>query len=413
MKKVLCIALTLAMVFSLAACGSAGNAASEAKSQAAAAVSEAKSAAAAAVSEAKSEAAAAVSEAKSEAAAAVSEAKSEAAAAVSEVKEEAEAALGEVTWNPDNIGEHKFVLAHGLPETGMTGVQYHQFALAVEELSGGKMIVEEKIGGTLLADTETLDAVMDGTIDFCHSMGSYVSGTITDLSPLTVAGYYAGDDWKGFVKDTHDLIESIYADYGIKYLGALYQNNSAIVCTDKQIKSPSDVKGLTFRASGTWISKTVEAWGGAATTIGLADLADAFQKKTVSGTATGYNIIVPFKLYEVAKYVTETTISEGFAALLMNGDTWNSLNEDEQKLIQAAGDIFQDKSFEIGTQFGDEYIKTIEESGMNEIYKLSDEEQKEFQQLAFGLFDQMIDEAGLGEKGIKLIEELKKINGIQ
>jgi len=244
-------------------------------------------------------------------------------------------------------------------------------------------------------------------------MGSYVSGTITDLSPLTVAGYYAGDDWKGFVKDTHDLIESIYADYGIKYLGALYQNNSAIVCTDKQIKSPSDVKGLTFRASGTWISKTVEAWGGAATTIGLADLTDAFQKKTVSGTATGYNIIVPFKLYEVAKYVTETTISEGFAALLMNGDTWNSLNEDEQALIQAAGDIFQDKSFEIGTQFGDEYIKTIEESGMNEIYKLSDEEQKEFQQLAFGLFDQMIDEAGLGEKGIKLIEELKKINGIQ
>ena len=173
MKKVLCFALTLAMVFSLAACGNAGNAASEAKSQAAAAVSEAKE----------------------EAAAAVSEAKEEVAEAVSEVKEEAEAALGEVTWNPDNIGEHKFVLAHGLPETGMTGVQYHEFAVAVEELSGGKMIVEEKIGGTLLADTETLDAVMDGTIDFCHSMGSYVSGTITDLSPLTIAGYYAGDDW--------------------------------------------------------------------------------------------------------------------------------------------------------------------------------------------------------------------------
>ena len=49
---------------------------------------------------------------------------------------------------------------------------------------------------------------------------------------------------------------------------------------------------------------------------------------------------------------------------------------------------------------------------MNEIYQLSDEEQKEFQQLAFGLFDQMIEEAGLGEKGIQLIEELKKINGI-
>ncbi len=312
-------------------------------------------------------------------------------------------------YNLDKVREQKFVLAHGLPATGMTGMQYHEFCVAVEELSKGKMTVEEKVGGTLLADTETWDAVRDGEVDFIHSMGSYVSGTVNDLSPLTIAGYYAGNDFLGFCDSIRDTVDSIYGDYGVKYMGALYQANSAIVCTEKQIKSPSDVKGMTFRASGTWVSKTVEAWGGAATTIGLADLADAFSKKSVSGTATGWNIIVPFKIYEVAKYVTSTTILEGFAALLMNGDRWNSLNADEQAILTAAAKIFEEKSMEIGNKCMNDYRKQVEEAGLNEIYDLTAEEQAEFVKLAMGLYDEMA--PGLGEKGKTLSDILKKANG--
>ncbi len=358
MKKVLCLVLALAMVFALAACG-AKPAANPADSGTPAAP-------------------------------------------------DAPASTGS-DFNLDNVRSQKFVLAHGLPATGMTGMQYHEFCVAVETLSGGKMVVEEKVGGTLLADTETWDAVRDGEVDFIHSMGSYVSGTVNDLSPLTIAGYYAGDDFLGFCDSIRGTVTDIYGDYGVKYLGALYQANSAIVCTEKQIKSPADVKGMTFRASGTWVSKTVEAWGGAATTIGLADLADAFSKKSVAGTATGWNIIVPFKIYEVAKYVTSTTILEGFAALLMNGDRWNSLNADEQAIISAAARVFEEKSMEIGVKCMNDYRKQVEESGLNEIYDLTPEEQAEFVKLAMGLYDEMA--PGLGEKGLKLIEILKQANG--
>jgi len=319
-------------------------------------------------------------------------------------------AVSNGSWNPDNIRNHTFILAHGLPETSMTGIQYHEFAKAVEELSNGKIKIEERVGGTLVTDTETLDALMDGTIDFCHSMGSYVTGTITDIAPLTVIGYYGGNDWLGeFAEPTYELIESIYADYGIKYLGALAQGNSAIVCTSRQIKEPSDVKGLTFRASGTWVSKTVSAWGGSAVTIGLADLADAFSKKTVDGVTTGLNIIVPFKLYEVAKYITFTTISEGFAGLLMNGQAWDSLNDDEKALITEAGKIFTKKSYEHATNFMNDYKKQIEEYGQNEIHYLTEEEQAKFLEKSFELLDEMQSE--LGPKGKELVKLLKEING--
>jgi TRAP-type C4-dicarboxylate transport system substrate-binding protein len=241
-------------------------------------------------------------------------------------------------------------------------------------------------------------------------MGSYVTGTVTDLSPMTIAGYYGGSDWKGFANDIHDPISDIYGDYGVKYLGALAQGNSVICCTERQIKSPSDVAGLTFRASGEWVSKTVSAWGGAATTIGLADLADAFSKKSVQGVATGLNIIVPFKIYEVTKYVTRTSMSEGFAALLMNGERWESLNADEQALLTEAAQYFQDNSYDMALNFMEEYMGEIEGSGLNEVYVLNAEEQQEFVELSYSLYDEMA--GGLGQKGLDLMELMKKINGI-
>ena len=313
-------------------------------------------------------------------------------------------------WNPDNIRNQTFILGHGQGETSQVGVQYHEFALAVEDLSGGKMKVEERIAGTLVTDTETLDAILDNVIDFAHSMGSYVTGLVTDLSPLTIAGYYGGDDWNGFADGIFDLVSNIYGDYHIKYVAPLYQGNSYIACTAKQIKVPGDVAGLTFRASGTWVSKTVDAWGGAAVTIGLADLADAFSKNAVQGVATGMNIIVPFKIYEVAKYITFTSISEGFAALLMSGDTWDRLNADEQALIMEAGKIFQHKAYDIAIENIGVYENTIVSEGKNEVYTLSDSEQKQFIERAYSVYNEM--EGELGPKGLQLIGILKDINGI-
>ena len=313
-------------------------------------------------------------------------------------------------WNPDNIGNHTFVLAHGLPATGMTGQQYNAFCVAVEELSDGKMVIDQRVGGTLLLDTETLDAVMIGTVDFVHTKGSFISGTVTDISPLTIAGYYGGDDWFGFCDEIRDLVGSIYADYGIKYLGALYDSTSCIASAKRPIAAPSDVAGMTFRVSGTWLSKSVEAWGGAATTIALADLADAFNRGTVEGVMTSWGVIVPFKIYEVCEYITTTNLAEGFAALLMNEERWNELNADEQALLEYAGRVFEVRAFELANEFTEAYIKECKESGRNQVTSLTPESEQEFVRLAYSLFPAM--EETVGSKGKELINILRRINGI-
>jgi len=317
------------------------------------------------------------------------------------------APVNNAPWNPDNIGNHRFVMAHGLAETSMTGQQYHQFAVAVDELSGGKMRVDERIGGTLVSDTESLDALLNGSIDFSHGFGPNYSGMMTDISPLTVAGYYGGDyeSWRGFVDESRELLDSIYMENGIKYLGALAQGRSLIINIKHPVRVPSDVAGMTFRASGTWISKAVQAWGGAATTVSLADLPDAFSKGAVEGTATGLNVIVPFKLYEVCRYVTVAGWTETWGALVMAGSRWNSLNADEQALLLEAAKIFEDRCYDMSLDFMESYLKEIEDYGGCEIYVLSDSERQAFVKLSHTVYAEM--EAELGPKGLELASMLK------
>ena len=317
---------------------------------------------------------------------------------------------GDTAWNPDNIREHTFILAHGMPETSQVGMQYNEFAVAVADLSGGKIDVQQRINGTLVTDAQTLDALMDGTIDFCHSFASYIVGTLTDLAPLAIAGYYGGNDWPGFTTECHDIISSIYADFGIKYLQPVFNGYSAFVCTERQIKQPSDLAGLSVRVSGIWVAKTVETWGGAPTTIDLGDLADAFSKKTVQAMPNGLNIIVPYRIYESTEYVTFTTISEGFGGLLMNGDTWASLNADEQMLIEEAAKVFKANAYAISVENLAGYEKTIEDAGRNTIYRLTPAEQQEFVSQALSLYADM--ESQVGAKGRELITILKRINGV-
>ena len=318
----------------------------------------------------------------------------------------------EYPWNPDNIGNHSMVLAHGMQADNVVSMCYHEFCEFVRELSGGKINIEEKIGGTLFSDLETFDGLVDGRVDFIHSMGSYVSDTVKDLAPLTIAGYYGGDNWLDFAFGTKDLVGQIYGDYGIKYLGALYQGTSVIACRVKQIERPSDITGMLFRTSGYWIGKTMEAWGGAATNIALPQLADAFSKSTVDGVVTGWTIIGGWSIYEVAQYLTTTNICEGFAALLMNGDTWARLNADEQALIEYAGDMFVRRNHELTIERIGQYIEQVNSEGRNTLFDLSAADNQTFIEIAYSLYPEMEADGTLGPKGLELIQMLRQYNGI-
>ena len=266
------------------------------------------------------------------------------------------------------------------------------------------MKIEQHVGGSLLSDTETLDAVMEGSIDFCHNMVSYASGVIPDLALLAVPGYYAGDNYLAFAAAVQQPLEAIYAKYDIKYLGSNYQGTTTFVCSKRLITKPDDLKGLSFRTSGTWLGKAMENWGASAITIPLGDLTTALERGTVDGTYTGWTITGPFALYEVAKYVTFTSITESFGNLLMSMDTWNSLTDAQKAIIEEAAKLYIEESYHIGYALRDEYYSAMEDAG-TELYTLTAAEEKVFTDISLKLFDEI--EPTLSPDGKALLAILK------
>ena len=313
-------------------------------------------------------------------------------------------------WNIDNIGVHKFTLAHNQTPESYVTMQFAMFCDEVTRLSDGKITFDQRVAGTLLADNEALDGVMNGVADFVHIKASQHVGTIPDLSPMTLVGLHDFSDWEGFCADLAPILDDIYAEYGIKHIGLLPETYTLIVNTIKPIRKPSDTIGMTFRASGRWTSLTVSAWGSAATTIPLPDLADAFNRGSVDGVMVGWNIVVPFAIYEVTPYVSVTDLTENGSSLVMTKSTFDKLNADEQALLEYVGHEWQFTTKQVTFDWCDQYRKFIEGEGRNEIIDLTPEECAEFRRLALGLLDDMIPE--LSPLGIQLVNILKDYHGI-
>lgn len=268
------------------------------------------------------------------------------------------------------------------------------------------MEIEVYPSGTLVSDTECFDSVMEGTVDMTHDTVSRQSNTIPDVAPLEIPGYFLGDstEWLDFAEAVREPLDAIYADYGIKYIAGNYQGTSCFVANDKQITSPDDLKGLSVRAMGTWISKAVQNWNGAPVSLALSDLPNGLERGTVDAAFTGWGVAIPNSLYEVSDYMTYTNLCEVYAVMLMNLDQWNSLTEEQQGVIQEAGRMFEEYSVTLADEMYEEGIQTATENGCS-VYELTEEENAAFAALTDPLFEECA--ASMTEKGQALLDVIE------
>ena len=142
--------------------------------------------------------------------------------------------------------------------------------------------------------------------------------------------------------------------------------------------------------------------------MSLADLTTALERKTVNSAYTGISIVCGFKLYEMAPHVTFTTITESYAALIMNMDKWNSLSPSQQAAIERAAERWKSETFRVGMEFREQYAKEIKDAGV-ELVELDPAATKAFTDLTAPIFTEI--EGSLGEKGAELLSTLRSLNG--
>lgn len=107
------------------------------------------------------------------------------------------------------------------------------------------------------------------------------------------------------------------------------------------IKSPSDLKGLKFRIPDSKLYYTVwNAIGAQPVALAGSEMYSAIQLGTINGQENSIPNVYDFKTYEVAKYMTLWYYMGDASILVINLDIWNSLSDQQKKVMEEAADIF-------------------------------------------------------------------------
>ena len=102
----------------------------------------------------------------------------------------------------------------------------------------------------------------------------------------------------------------------------------------KEIKLPDDLKNLKIRVAGTKLFLTVfKLLDANPSTMNFGEVFSALAQGAIDGQENPLSIIYSSKLYEVQKYVTLWNYAYDPIILVINGNKWKSLSENEKNLL--------------------------------------------------------------------------------
>lgn len=285
------------------------------------------------------------------------------------------------------------------------------FIKAVEERSNGSIKFEVYPGATLCAADQVLDAVKDGLCD----IGWLYTGNYTGALPLTFMfeypTYFASAKASSYaLRDYLEELQPAELD-GTHLLMAFTSGEGILINNQKDIKAPSDLKGLEIRVNGV-MAETISAFGGTPVAMVASEAYEAIRSGIVDGYMATPDSVNNFKLFEVTNHATRVHFCNTSHLTLMNQATYDKLSDNQKKILdECAAEVFE----QIGCcWFEQSATSTYEEyaaSGGTVTY-LTEEEEQPFLDLTKDLitnYAKSLDDQGLeGTKALQLLYQLQE-----
>ena len=212
----------------------------------------------------------------------------------------------------------------------------------LKEASSPHTIVwTEAYAGALYNFQNTLEGIQDGLADI-----GWV-GTLWEPNkmPLHNVTYYSPfvTDNSTHLREIQDELQTNLAvmneewtKYNQVYLGSQVIDGYVVVSRDP-INTVEDLKGKKFFTPGA-IARWLEGTGAVGVDGALPLYYNGIKTGQTDGAILPGSSIVPFKLHEVAPYLTDARLGAMISgALTMNLDTWNRLPPELQELFKQLG----------------------------------------------------------------------------
>jgi TRAP-type C4-dicarboxylate transport system substrate-binding protein len=222
-----------------------------------------------------------------------------------------------------------------LPENNPNSSQILALQDELDIVMPGKVNITIYASNSLLAQNDIYDGILSGTAD----IGLVDMGSVPERFPLTQIWIYPGLQFNTSEVASRAYMEWINTEKPAEYddvvvIGVTGSGPLALL-TQKPVHSIEDVQGLQIRCSSV-AARTVEAWGAVPVSIPLSEVYEGLRSGLLDGS---YNYAADFaknKFYEVGKYQMICSLSQNCYMIAMNKERFASMPKSQQEAFTLA-----------------------------------------------------------------------------
>ena len=178
------------------------------------------------------------------------------------------------------VPEFVLTYAENQPEGYPTVLAAQRFAELVEELTGGRVIIQVKHSGEFGSESEVLEQMAFGGIDFARVSLAELSDEIPSLNVLQLPFLYRDAEhmWRILDGEIGTEFLTVFEEAGLVGL-SWYDAGARCFYTDvSPIRSPADMGGLTVRVQDSqMVMDMVKLLGAEPVTFHYGDVSYAFE----------------------------------------------------------------------------------------------------------------------------------------
>lgn len=234
------------------------------------------------------------------------------------------------------VPEFVLTYAENQPEGYPTVLAAQRFAELVEELTGGRVIIQVKHSGEFGSESEVLEQMAFGGIDFARVSLAELSDEIPSLNVLQLPFLYRDAEhmWRILDGEIGTEFLTVFEEAGLVGL-SWYDAGARCFYTDvAPIRSPADMAGLTVRVQDSqMVMDMVKLLGAEPITFHYGDVSYAFEMGKIDAAENNWPAYQIQEHYRLAKYFTIDEHSRVPEIQLASSRTWDKLPENYQQII--------------------------------------------------------------------------------
>ncbi|WP_227368845.1 TRAP transporter substrate-binding protein DctP [Halomonas sp. M20] len=196
-------------------------------------------------------------------------------------------------------------------------------------------------GQSLLKAKEQWGALVRGRLDMTSLPLDYASGRHPEFSATLMPGLVRSHERAQRLNDSEfmDMIKEVINEAGARVLADAWLAGG-FASNMRCVTAPDTVDGQTMRAAGPAFDEMLAEAGASIASMPSSEIYTAMQTGVLDGANTSSGSFISYRIYEQVKCLTapgENALWFMYEPILISEQSWNGLNEEQQKALTEAG----------------------------------------------------------------------------